>query len=112
MKPICSKAPLAFLVTILCMVAVTGLGHPVLAQTAPSPVVHHDLSVTIEPATHRLQVRDRIRVPGALVTPQFTISLNADLNVRVNSGSLSLVRSRATGETNAHIRRPRREAHN
>src|SRR5712671_4218838 len=97
MKPICSKAPLAFLVTILCMVAVTGLGHPVLAQTAPSPVVHHDLSVTIEPATHRLQVRDRIRVPGALVTPQFTISLNADLNVRVNSGSLSLVRSRATG---------------
>src|SRR5215468_9644804 len=61
------------------------------AQPSPSPVIHHDLAVTIDPATHRLKVRDRVRIPGALVTTPFTISLNADLNVQAVSGGLKLL---------------------
>jgi aminopeptidase N len=56
-----------------------------------SPVVHHDLAVTLDPASHRLKVRDRIRIPGALVTTPFTISLNADLHVQGISGGLTVV---------------------
>src|SRR6476661_538713 len=64
-----------------------------------SPVIHHDLVVVLDPANHRLKVRDRIRVPGALVTVPFTLSLNADLNLQPASGGLSLVtmRSRVSG---------------
>ena len=56
-------------------------------------------SVTLDPANHRLKVRDRIRIPGALVTAPFTISLNADLNVQAVPGGLKLVpiRSRVPG---------------
>ena len=56
-------------------------------------------SVTLDPANHRLKVRDRIRIPGALVTAPFTISLNADLNVQAVPGGLKLVpiRSRVQG---------------
>ena len=62
-------------------------------------MIHHDLVVTLDPANHRLKVRDRIRIPGALVTAPFTISLNADLNVQAVSGGLKLVpiRSRVQG---------------
>src|SRR5215510_13535232 len=60
------------------------------ASAEQSPVVHHDLAVTLDPASHRLKVRDRIRVPGALVTAPFTISLNADLNVQAVPGGLKL----------------------
>jgi hypothetical protein len=62
-------------------------------------VIHHDLVVTLDPASHRLKVRDRIRSPGALVTAPFTISLNADLNVQATTGGLRLlpVRSRVPG---------------
>ena len=49
-----------------------------IAQPAQSPVIHHDLVVTLDPANHRLKVRDRIRIPGAFITAPFTISLNAD----------------------------------
>ncbi len=61
------------------------------ASAEPSPVVHHDLAVTLDPASHRLKVRDRIRVPGTLVATPFTISLNADLNVEAASGGLTVV---------------------
>ena len=61
------------------------------ASAEQSPVVHHDLAVTLDPGTHRLKVRDHIRIPGALVTAPFTISLNADLNVQAASGGLKLV---------------------
>jgi hypothetical protein len=69
------------------------------AELSPSPVVHHDLAVTLDPANHRLKVRDRIHVPGALVTAPFTISLNADLAVQAASGRLKLfpVRPRVPG---------------
>src|SRR5215813_12052510 len=64
-----------------------------VASAAPShgPVVHHDRIVTLNPANHRLKVRDRIRVPAALVTAPLTISLNADLNVHAVSGGLQLL---------------------
>ena len=93
MRPTTTKTITIGLVAAICAVFV----QLALAQPSPNPIVHHDFSVTIDPATHRLQVRDRIRVPGALVTPQFTISLNADLNVSITSGGLSLVRSRVAG---------------
>src|SRR5579859_6659421 len=60
------------------------------AEQSPSPVVHHDLAVTVDPATHRLKVRDRIRVPGVLVTAPFTLSLSADLSVQTGSNGLVL----------------------
>src|SRR5271170_1264697 len=77
------------LVSLVVFYAFGGLAAS--AQPAPSPVVHHDLAVTVDPATHRLKVRDRIRVPGALVTVPFTFSLNADLNVQALPGGLKLV---------------------
>jgi aminopeptidase N len=67
------------------------VGHAASAQPSHSPVIHHDLAVTLDPANHRLKVRDRIRVPGELVTAPFTISLNADLNVQGVPGGLRLV---------------------
>ena len=69
------------------------------AEPSQSPVIHHDLVVTLDPAAHRLKARDRIRIPGALVTAPFTISLNADLNVQAVSGGLKLfpIKSRVQG---------------
>ena len=62
------------------------------AEPSQSPAIHHDLHVAVDdPATHRLKVNDRIRVPGALVTAPFTLSLNADLNVQAVYGGLKLV---------------------
>jgi hypothetical protein len=73
--------------------------HVVAAERPQAPVVHHDLAVTLDPASHRLKVRDRIRIPGALVSAPLTIALNADLAVRTTSGGLRLVptRSRVQG---------------
>jgi aminopeptidase N len=71
------------------------IAHTAAAQPTPGPVIHHDLAVTLDPATHRLKVRDRIRVPGALVTAPFTISLNADLSVQAVPDGLKLVPIRA-----------------
>src|SRR6266702_233176 len=75
------------------------VGPAASAEPSPSPVIHHDLVVTLDPANHRLKVRDRIRIPGALVTAPFTISLNADLDVQAVSGGLKLIpmRSRVQG---------------
>jgi aminopeptidase N len=60
------------------------------ADPTPGPVVHHDLVVSVDPAGHRLKVRDRIRIPGALVTVPLTFALNADLAVQAVSGGLKL----------------------
>jgi hypothetical protein len=69
------------------------------AEPAQSPVIHHDLVVTLDPANHRIKVRDRIRIPGALVSAPLTVSLNAELNVQAVSGGLRLLpmRSRVPG---------------
>jgi hypothetical protein len=69
------------------------------AEPAQKSFVHHDLTVAIDPPTHRLKVHDRIDVPGALVTAPVTISLNAALNVQAVSGGLTLlpIRSRLQG---------------
>jgi hypothetical protein len=74
------------------------VGSGALAQPPQSPVVHHDLVVTLDPASHHLKVRDRIRIPGAFVTVPFTISLNAGLTVHeVSSGLTLLARLRVQG---------------
>jgi aminopeptidase N len=70
------------------------VGYPASGQRSQSSVIHHDLAVTLDPANHRLKVRDRIRVPGGLVTAPFTISLNADLDVKAVPGGLKLVPNR------------------
>src|SRR5262249_26442177 len=48
--------------------AVAGAAPAPAALAQQAPVVHHDLVVTLDPANHRLKARDRIRIPGALVT--------------------------------------------
>src|SRR5258708_28203244 len=98
MRPPLVRPTVSMLVCIL--IALCGVANPAAsAEQAQSPVVHHDLAVTLDPANHRLNVRDRIRVPGALVTAPFTISLNAALNVQAASGGLKLfpVRPRVQG---------------
>jgi hypothetical protein len=74
MQPVLARITLVSLVAAFC--AFGGLAAS--TQPSPGPVVHHDLAVTVDPATHRLEVRDRIRIPGASVTAPFTFSLNAD----------------------------------
>ncbi len=83
------RPSLARIVLVSLLAAFCGVVGPA-ASAEQSPVVHHDLAVTLDPANHRLKVRDRIHVPGALVTTPFTISLNADLNVQAASGGLKL----------------------
>jgi aminopeptidase N len=74
------------------LAALCAVAGPAMAAERPlSPVVHHDLAVTLDPANHRLKVHDRIRIPGALITAPLTIALNADLDVRAVSGGLRLV---------------------
>src|SRR6516164_1686944 len=84
MQPTLARIMLVAVVAASCAVGAA-------ASAQPSGVVHHDLAVTLDPANHRLKVHDRIRVPGPLVTTPFTLSLNADLNVRVTSSGLKLL---------------------
>ncbi len=95
MRPTLARMMLVSLLAVFCAVA----GSVASAQPSQGPLVHHDLAVTLDPANHRLKVRDRIRIPGAFVTAPFTISLNADLNVQAVGGGLKLVpiRSRVPG---------------
>jgi len=83
----------------LLVIFCAAVGSAASAQPSQSPTIHHDLVVTLDPANHRLKVRDRIRIPGALVTAPFTLSLNADLNVQAVTGAMKLVpvRSRVPG---------------
>ena len=82
MRPALARI-LAFLSAAVCAV----VGPAASVELPQSPVIHHDLQVTLDPASHRLKVRDRIHVPGALVTAPFTISLNADLAVQAVPGA-------------------------
>src|SRR5262245_63096800 len=85
--------------TLVSLLGVCAVAGPASAQPSQRPVVHHDLVVTLDPANHRLKVRDRIRIPGALVAAPFTMSLNAELNVQAKPDGLKLVpiRSRVPG---------------
>ena len=88
----------AFLVAAVCAFVDPGA----LAQPSQSSVLHHDLVVTLDPGNHRLKVRDRIHIPGALVTAPVALSLNADLTVQsvaVGGLRLATVRSRLGAET-------------
>jgi aminopeptidase N len=84
---------------VVLPVAVCAVGPAASADRPQSAVINHDLRVTLDPASHRIQVRDHIRIPGALVTAPFTVSLNADLAVQAVPGGLKLlpVRARAPG---------------
>ena len=95
MRSTLPRLMLVFLLAAACV----AVAPTAIAQPSQSPVIHHDLVVTLDPANHRLKVRDRIRIPGAFVTVPFTISLNADLNVQAESDGLKLVpiRSRVPG---------------
>src|SRR5215510_15021710 len=90
MRPIPVKMVLVSLLVAWC----GAVAPHASAQPSQSPVVHHDLVVKLDPANHRLEVRDRFRIPGALVTAPITISLNADLNVQGISGGLTLLPTR------------------
>src|SRR5262245_6469278 len=81
--------------TLVCFAAVpcTALGPAAYAQTPQSAVVHHELTVTLDPPNHRLKVRDRIRIPGAVASA--TILLNADLSVQAAPGGPRLVSTRS-----------------
>ena len=87
-------APVKMVLVSLLTACCAGVGPGASAQPSQSPVVHHDLIVTLDPVNHRLKVRDRIRIPGAFVTAPLAISLNADLNVQGVSGGLTLLPTR------------------
>ncbi len=55
-------------------------------------IIHHSLVVRLDPARHRLVVRDRLRVPAALATPQLRLLLNSDLHVTLGTPGLTLAR--------------------
>ena len=87
MRLILARPMHVFLLAVLCAV----IGHAAVAQPSQGPVIHHDLTVVLDPTTHRIEVRDRIRIPGAFVTAPFTMSLNAALEVQAVSGGLKLI---------------------
>src|SRR5438132_1631576 len=95
MRPTLARMMRVSLLAVFCAV----VGPAASAEPSQSPVIHHDLVVTLDPANHRLKVRDRIRISGGFVTAPFTMSLNADLNVQAVSGGLKLIpmRSRVQG---------------
>ena len=78
------RATFAIFALALAGLAVRGAS----AQPAPQLLVHHDLTVTLDPANHRLKVRDHIRIPGALVTV-YTDKLGVTEEARAGSSYLS-----------------------
>src|SRR3984893_8785839 len=100
MRPTLVRPTLATMMFVSVLAAFCAAVDPAAAaERSQSPAAHHDLVVALDPANHRLKVRDRIRIPGAFVTAPFTVSLNADLNVQAASGGLRLLpmRSRVQG---------------
>src|SRR5258708_1874507 len=95
MRPVFARLTRVFVLAAFC----AAVGPAASAERTASPVIHHDLSVTLDPTNHHLTVRDRIRVPGELGAAPCAISLNADLNVQAASGGLKLfpVRPRVPG---------------
>lgn len=86
------------------MMIILGLSGALFGQPAPvapapaarpTAVIHHDLAVTVDPATHHVRVRDRVRIPGVLVNDQLTLSLHSDLKLSEQSGGLALVRTKS-----------------
>jgi hypothetical protein len=65
---------------------------PSASDAAPAkvPVIEHALRVRLQPAAHRLEVHDRMRVPAALVNKDLSFALNADLRVRSTSPGVRL----------------------
>jgi aminopeptidase N len=90
MRPNLVRPRLAGLMLVVLLRAFCAAMDPA-AAAEPSPVVHHDLAVALDPVSHRIKVRDRIRIPGALVTAPLILSLNADLTMQAVSGGLTLV---------------------
>jgi hypothetical protein len=95
MTPAAARMLLVSFLAAMCAI----VAHAASAQPLQNPVVHHDLVVTLDPANHRLRVRDHIHIPGALVTAPFTVSLNGDLKLEEVPGGLKLlpIRPRVQG---------------
>jgi hypothetical protein len=74
-------------ILMLCTLPLLGAAPRAAPTSAP---VEHALQVRLEPSTHRLVVRDRLRIPAALVTADFGFSLNADLRVTTTTPGLRL----------------------
>jgi aminopeptidase N len=87
MRPTLARLSLAGMMLAAYLAFLCTAATPTLSAE-PGPVVHHDLTVTLDPASHRVKVRDRIHIPGALVTTPLTFALNADLAVQTVSGGL------------------------
>ena len=83
----------------LCAALLNPFGSMARAETPPAAAVHHDLTVTVDPAAHHLLVRDKLRIPAALVTDGLTLVLNADLKVRTATSGLTLtpIKTHVTG---------------
>ncbi len=79
----------------LALIAVATLCFAATPARAATPtagdLVRHSLVVTLAPAQHRIVVHDRLIVPGARVTSELRILLNADLKPTLNSPGLKLV---------------------
>lgn len=90
MRPTLARLSLAGVMLVSFLAVLCPAATPA-ASAEPPPVVHHDLAVTLDPASHRLKVHDRIHIPGPLVTAPLAISLNADLAVQAVSGGLKLL---------------------
>jgi peptide deformylase len=63
---------------------------PLALASASSLVVQHDLAVRIEPGEHRLAVRDRLRIPAALVTRELALVLASGIEVKSTTPGLTL----------------------
>ncbi len=61
-----------------------------LSPALAAALIHHEIDATIEPATGRLQVRDRIQLPED--RRRWTFLLNADLLPEVEGGTAALTR--------------------
>ena len=84
----------------LCRAWVLGAVCLWTAGAIAAPVSNHDLTATVDPATHRLNVTDRWRLPAELVSADTRFSLNAALTARsVTKGvTLELQKANAPGE--------------
>lgn len=59
------------------------------AQAAPT--LHHELSVSIDPAQHSLRVQDRLHIPAELVNDRLRLALHADLSLQATPDGVGLV---------------------
>jgi aminopeptidase N len=70
---------------------------PVCAASAQADVLHHALEVRVDPAAHRLEVRDRVRLPDAAPSA-LVLRLHAGLSPRLVGEGATLTPLRTPGD--------------